>query len=198
MPYILTCVEYLLWWRTSRAGTRPTSCWRSGTTTSLCSRGWTWPWSTVQLRTPLPWASVLYCAKTWLPKKEYLQLWLLWIVIICNLNFARSFLLWQDWSQWWSFEDWACSFEKEVCTSCWLNEVLAGNAEAKRRLVIVLMFRRESRLLDCEDSLLPSWCLAWNWSWDKGEGDWFLSILFVTWVIFGENKEIMRDYHGTW
>ena len=31
-------------------------------------------------------------------------------------------------------------------------------------------FRRESRLLDCGDSLLPSWCLAWNWSWDKGEG----------------------------
>ena len=44
------------------------------------------------------------------------------------------------------------------------------NAEDKRRLVILLIFPREPRLLDCEDSLLPSRCLAWYWSWVKGEG----------------------------
>ena len=36
-----------------------------------------------------------------------------------------------------------------------LTEVLASNADGTRGLVDVLMFRRESRLLDCGDFLLP-------------------------------------------
>ena len=37
-----------------------------------------------------------------------------------------------------------------------LTEVIASNADGTRGLVDVLMFRRESRLLDCGDFLLPS------------------------------------------
>ena len=125
-------------------------------------------WLNVTLiyRTPLPWASELYGAKTWLPKKEYLHL------LDTELSMKRlksMMIIWRLGLQFW----------ERSMHQLWTEWVLA---EAKKRLVIVLMFRRESRLLDCEDSLLPSWCLAWNWSWDKGEGiGFFLFYLLDEW-----------------
>ena len=59
-----------------------------------------------------------------------------------------------------------------------LTEVLASNADGTRGLVDVLMFRRESRLLDCGDFLLPFCAWPGFGAGTRGRGIGYSIILY--------------------
>ena len=75
-----------------------------------------------------------------------------------------------------------------------LTEVLASNADGTRGLVDVLMFRRESRLLDCGDFLLPSLLPGLDLGLGQGGRGIGYSIVLLHEWFFGENKEIINIY----
>jgi len=133
------------WWRASSWVTRPTSCRRSETTTSQCSRRCAWPHTTVRPSAPSPWQLCHTLRRPGCRRKNLLLLWFIYIfVFVITVDptldadveaaaFAKNARKEDD-----DLEDWDSIFwKRERCTSSHIPATAADMIATVLNVVVV-------------------------------------------------------------